>query len=195
MAFFNGKLLIPVVILASLLIACGSGQSENVPTVQQGNVEFTLEIPQGWTTDASKAEVREGMHPALFAGEPFQDFDNSFTAQVEVHYTREVAVPSGYSREEEFELLESYKDGYMGSQTARYKITGGEQADFAGYPALVFTGVDDGTERADFTNKHIAFLADRKLWIFQCRYWPGLDELDNQLGNSCEGIIASVKSK
>lgn len=85
MAFFIGKLLIPVVILASLLIACGSGQSENVHTVQQGNVEFTLEIPQGWTTDASKAEVREGMHPALFAGEPFQDFDNSFTAQVEVH--------------------------------------------------------------------------------------------------------------
>ena len=127
--------------------------------------------------------------------ETIQDFEDSFTAQVEVHYTREVTVPSGYSREEEFELLESYKDAYMGSPTPHYKITGGEQADFAGYPALVFAGVDDGTERAEFTNNHIAFLADRKLWIFQCRYWPGLDELDGQLGNSCDGIIASVKSK
>ena len=179
----------------SLSMACGGDTNNNVHTIKQGNVDFTLEVPQGWVSGASRAERREGMNAAFFAGEQFQDFDNSFTTQVEIHYTPEVTVPSGYTRAQEVELLESYREGYEATQTRHYKITSSERGDFAGYPALLFTSVDDGTERAGFTNKHIAFLADRKLLIFQCRYWPGLDEMDDAIGDSCDGIIASVKSK
>jgi len=193
--FFNPKFLMAMVFLTLVMVACGGGSNGNIHTIKQGNVEFTIEVPQEWGKPASNAEARDGMRAIFFAGEQFQDFDNSYTTQVEIHHTTENAVPSGQSREQLFSLLKSYRDGYEGSQTRHYKIMNSEQVDFAGYPALHFTAVDDGTERAGFTNQHIAFLADQKLWIFQCRYWPGLDDMDDGLGDSCGGIIASVKSK
>lgn len=188
-------LTIAVAILAIAALACGGETNENVHTIRQGNTEFTLEVPQEWVKPASFADAREGMRALFFAGEQFQDFDNSYTTQVEIHYTTENAVPSDQSRDQLFSLLESYREGYEGLQTRHYQITDSKQTDFAGYPALHFTAVDDGTERAGFTNQHIAFLADQKLWIFQCRYWPGLDEMDDQLGDSCGGVISSVAAK
>ena len=185
-------------VLLSLIIGCSGQQEmpENVYLVQQGKVEFRLEVSQDWESDTRKAEVREGMEPLLFAGRQYMEFEDSFVAQVEIYYAPKIVVPFGYSKEQEVDLLDSYGDGYRGSQTADYQITKGIRGNFAGYPALIFTAEDDGTFGAKSTTKHIAFLADRRLWVFQCLYRPGMDEENGtDESESCDKVIASVKVK
>ena len=191
------KYLLAIGLLLSLIIACGGDStSENTHRIQQGNVEFTLDIPQEWESNTRKAELSEGMEPLLFAGRQYMEFENSFVAQVEIHYAPEIIVPSGYTREQEVDLLDSYGDGYTKSPKDHLQITENGRGEFARYPALLFTTEDDGTFGAKSTSKHIAFLADRRLWVFQCMYRPVMDEENGtDESRSCERIIASVAAK
>ncbi len=149
--------------------------------------------------DASKAERREGYTAALYAGRPFSGDDiESYDIQLEIQYGHEVVVPDGYTREQTRDLLEGYEEGYAIDQPDYSEITSVEETDFAGYPALLFAEVHDipgyGAS-GKYTVRHIAFLADRKLWVFECRHWPDLPGSDNQTGADCDTTIASVKSK
>ena len=132
--------------------------------------------------------VPTGMEPLFYSGEANRD--GGYVVEAALYYDPDPIVPTGSSNAELVEYIAIYGD--VIEETGDVQRT---QTTFAGYPAEAFT-ISEQSERAVYAEKrmrHIAFLADRRLWSFYCVLYTKADV--TQPVSICGDVIASAKSK
>ncbi len=171
-------------VIAAGLAACGSDSgTEGRHEIRDRGVELTLEVPQDWNSlSLNPLQVPEGMKELFFIGNQSEIDPDQYVVTVNVLRSDANMYPRYSSSEEVREYLNIYVDSFL----SRSRNATSENITFGDYDATKIV-----LHTPSYVNNHVAFLEGEKLWEFNCRYYPKIDDGSNK--DACDLIIESVR--